>query len=124
MLKVSYLIKWIQVSSIMGLSVDLPNLIHIHIFIARSNFWHCSYLDSLVAFLDYFVEELVSSLTNHVAGQGCLIQVESRVCRPQQCWHYKVVAPSYGLKPLRRVLWNTDQRSRIGCDVCRPALTI
>ena len=68
MLKVSYLIKWIQVSSIMGLSVDLPNLIHIHIFIARSNFWHCSYLDSLVAFLDYFVEELVSSLTNHVAG--------------------------------------------------------
>ena len=76
--------------------------------------------------MNYFVDELVSNLTNYVgqaAGLGCLVElikVESHVCRPRQwlngSWQYKVVAP--GLKPLR-VLWNyADQRSRVGCDVC------
>ena len=130
LLKVSYLIKRIQVSSIMGLSLGLPNLIHIHIHIAQTTtVWQRCRVGSLVAFLNYFIDELVSNLTNYVglaAGQGCLpaelIQVELLMCRPRWVeggrWRYKVVAPSCGLKPLR-VLWKYgNQRSRVGCDVC------
>ena len=133
--KVSYLLTWTQVFSIMmGLSLDLPNLTHIHILIAQSNSWHYCYVESLAAFLNYFVDKLVSNLMNYVrwvAGLGCLaelIQVELRVCRPQQwhnsSWQYKVKSPRYGLKPLR-VLWKYgDQRSWIGCDVCLGPLWI
>ena len=115
----------------MGLSLGLPNLIHIHILIIRPNFWNCRFCFgfgfSAAAFLNYFVDKFVSNLTNY-RGQAAglvrlaeLIQVESRVCRPQQwpdgTWQYNVVAPRYGLKPLR-VVRNDSPRSRVGCDVC------
>ena len=114
----------------MGLSLGLPNLIHIHIFIAQSNaVWHRCYVESLLIFLNYFVDKLVNNLTNYVglaAGQGSLpaelIQVETRMCRPRwvrgSCWGYEVVAPSCGLEPLC-VPWKYgNQRSRVGCNVC------
>ena len=135
LLKVSYLIKWIQVSSIMGLSLGLPNLNHIHILIAHSD-WHRHYCESQAAFLHYIIDKLVSNLTNYV-GQAArlsylaeLIQVESRVCRPWQwincsCyWQYRVVAPICGLKPVRVPWAFANLRSRIGCDVCLGPLWI
>ena len=80
----------------MGLSLDLPNLIHIHILISQPRWWHCCRMESFVEFLNWFVDELVGNLmkyTCHIGlaaanGLRCLpvadlIQVESRVCRPQ-----------------------------------------
>jgi hypothetical protein len=115
----------------MGLSLGLPNLIHIHIFVAQSSaVWlRCHYAESLLMFLNYFIDKLVNNLTNYVglATGRCslpaeLIQVEMRMCRPRWvkggCWGYEVVAPSSGLEPLF-VPWKyRNQRSRVGCDVC------
>ena len=111
----------------MDLSLGLPNLIHIHILISHSNFFSSHYSYSVVVFLNYFVDELVSNLTKYrgqATGLVCLaelIQVESRMCRPRQwldgTWQYNVVVPRYGLKPLR-VRWDDHLRSRVGCDVC------
>ena len=132
-MKVSHLIKRIQVSSIIGLSLGLPNLIHIHIYITYidTDLQHCRVgrcrVASLVAYRKYFIEELVRNLTNYpgLAGRGCLpaelIQVESRMCKSRWVeeghWGYEVATPSScGLKPLR--VRRRDQRSRVGCDIC------
>jgi len=96
-----------------------------------------------VGFLYWFVDELVVNLMKYTCRVGPaasglrslpvadLIQVESRVCRPQ--WvigglKYRVVLakPRLGLdsEPLR-VLWKyADPRSRIGCDVCLSPLEL
>jgi len=121
------------VSSIMSLSLALPNLTHIHILIAKpQDFqnWTASrsYSWSLVASLDYFVDQLVRNLTNYTLCDVGLevrppevIQVESYICRPRWIdvgWRYEPGVPDCGLKQLRATWMHPDQRSRIGCDVC------
>ena len=53
----------------MGLSLGLPTLIHIHTLIVHLNIWRSWYAESVVAFFNYFVDELVSNLTNHTDSQ-------------------------------------------------------
>ena len=118
----------------MGLSLGLPNLIHIHIYIAKTiDQWpdRCGRMIWRLKFFNYFTDKSVSNLTNYLglaAGRGCLpaelIQVELRKCKFRWVeggrWGYKAVEPNYEKNELLKPRFRRfkDHRSRVGCDIC------